>query len=374
MSRIFLSAPDITGRERELITEVFDSNYIAPIGEMLNRFEADMCKYTGFSHAVALSSGTAALHLALRIAGVGKGDEVWTTSMTFIGGASPIVFLGATPVFFDLSSKHWTIDPDLLESELKKADKKGKLPKVILPTDLYGQSCELDHLIKICDQYGVLLIVDSAEAVGAFYHGKHAGSGGHSAIFSFNGNKMMTTSGGGMLVSNDKAVIDQASYLSTQARQPVIHYEHVDIGYNYRLSNVCAAIGVGQLEQIESKVEKRRAHFDRYVKAFADNPGVEFMPEPEGYRSTRWLTCLTLSDDMKASRHDVQAACNTAEIEVRPLWKPMHMQPVFKDAKMIGGSVSEDLFSRGLCLPSGSGMPLSDQQRVIDVIKSVIDE
>ena len=373
MSRIFLSAPDITGRERELVTEVFDSNYIAPAGAMLTKFEEDMCKYTGFAHAVALASGTAALHLALRIVGVSEGDEVWTTSMTFIGGASPITFLGATPIFFDLSAEHWTIDPDLLEAELIRAAKEGKLPKAILPTDLYGQSCDLDRITKLCDEYGIVLVVDSAEAVGAFYKGRHAGSGSHCAILSFNGNKMMTTSGGGMLISNDKSIVDQARYLSTQARQPVIHYEHIDIGYNYRLSNVCAAIGVGQLEQIEDKVVKRRAHFDRYVEAFSDIPGIEFMPEPEGYRSTRWLTCMTLSKEMKATRHDVQAACDAAEIEVRPLWKPMHMQPVFKDTKMIGGSVCEDLFERGMCLPSGSGMSVNEQSRVIDVIKSVID-
>ena len=373
MSRIFLSAPDITGRERELVTEVFDSNYIAPAGAMLTKFEEDMCQYTGFSHAVALSSGTAALHLALRIVGVSEGDEVWTTSMTFIGGASPITFLGATPVFFDLSADHWTIDCDLLEAELKRADKAGKLPKVILPTDLYGQSCDLGRITSLCDQYGVTLVVDSAEAVGAFYNGRHAGSGSHCAILSFNGNKMMTTSGGGMLISNDKSIVDQARYLSTQARQAVIHYEHIDIGYNYRLSNVCAAIGVGQLEQIESKVDKRRAHFDRYVEAFSKYNGIDFMPEPKGYRSTRWLTCLTLSKDMKATRHDIQAACDAAEIEVRPLWKPMHMQPVFKGVKMIGGAVCEDLFDRGLCLPSGSGMPVSDQKRVIEVIMSALE-
>ena len=209
--------------------------------------------------------------------------------------------------------------------------------------------------------------------MGAFYKGRHAGVGAHCAALSFNGNKMMTTSGGGMLVSNDKAIIDKARYLSTQARQPVAHYEHVEIGYNYRLSNVCAAIGVGQLEQIESKVEKRRAHFDRYVDAFSKYDGMDFMPEPEGYRSTRWLTCMTLSKDMKVTRDDVQAACDAANIEVRALWNPMHKQPVFKGNKMIGGAVCEDLFERGLCLPSGSGMPVSDQKRVIDVIKSVID-
>ena len=214
MSRIFLSPPDITGRERELVMEVFDSNYIAPAGAMLTKFEEDMCRYTGFSHAVALASGTAALHLALRIVGVSEGDEVWTTSMTFIGGASPITFLGATPVFFDLSADHWTIDPDLLEAELKRADKAGKLPKAILPTDLYGQSCDLGRITDLCDQYGVTLVVDSAEAVGAFYQGLHAGSGSHCAILSFNGNKMMTTSGGGMLISNDKSIVDRARYLS----------------------------------------------------------------------------------------------------------------------------------------------------------------
>lgn len=373
MSRIFLSAPDITGRERELVTEVFDNNYIAPAGAMLTKFEEDMCRYTGFAHGVALSSGTAALHLALRIIGVSAGDEVWTTSMTFIGGASPITFLGATPVFFDLSTDHWTIDPNLLEIELKRTAKEGKLPKAILPTDLYGQSCDLDRITALCDDYGVKLVIDSAEAVGAFYNGRHAGSGSHCAILSFNGNKMMTTSGGGMLISNDKEIVDKARYLSTQARQPVTHYEHTEIGYNYRLSNVCAAIGVGQLEQIESKVKKRRDHFKRYVEAFADTSGIEFMPEPKGYRSTRWLTCLTFSKEMNITRHDVQAACDAAEIEVRPLWKPMHMQPIFKGTRMIGGSVCEDLFERGMCLPSGSGMPVKDQERIIDVIKSVIE-
>jgi len=372
VKRIFLSAPDITGRERELVSEVFDSNYIAPAGAMLAKFEEDICRYTGFSHAVALASGTAALHLALRAVGVGEGDEVWTTSMTFIGGVSPITYLGATPVFFDISSAHWTIDPDLLATELKRAEKNNRLPKVILPTDLYGQSCDLDRLTTLCDQYGVTLVMDCAESIGAFYKGRHAGNGAHCAILSFNGNKMITTSGGGMLMSDDKTIVDRARYLSTQARQPVLHYEHIEIGYNYRLSNVCAAIGVGQLEQIEEKIEKRRAHFNRYVEAFSDNAGIEFMPEPEEYRSTRWLTCMTLSKDMKTNQHDIKAACDKAEIEVRPLWKPMHMQPVFKGHKMIGGTVCEDLFERGLCLPSGSGMSAQDQSRVINVIRSAI--
>lgn len=373
MSKIFLSPPDITGRERELVTQVFDSNYIAPTGAMLAQFEHDICDYTGFKHAVALSSGTAALHLALQIVGVEKGDDVWTTSMTFIGGASPITYLGANPIFFDISPNHWTIDTELLADELSRAAKIGKLPKVILPTDLYGQSCDIDTIVKLCDKYGITLVVDSAEALGALYKGRHAGTGSHCAILSFNGNKMITTSGGGMLVSNDISNIEKARYLSTQARQPVPHYEHIDIGYNYRLSNVCAAIGVGQLEQIESKVQKRRDIFDRYVTALSRYKGIEFMPEPEGYRSTRWLTCLTISKEMKATPRDIHAACDSQQIEVRPLWKPMHMQPVFQGSKIVGGAVCENLFETGLCLPSGSGMSMKDQDRVIDVIKGVIE-
>jgi len=372
MKRIFLSAPDISGRERELVTEAFDSNYVAPAGEMLTRFEADICAYTGVAHAVALSSGTAALHLALKILGIGPGDQVWTTSMTFIGGASPIIYCGAEPVFFDLSPASWTIDCDLLEDALKKAAASGTLPAAIVPTDLYGQSCDMDRLQSLCDEFDVQMVIDSAEALGAFYKGRHAGNGGRAAILSFNGNKMITTSGGGMLISDDKGLIDQARYLSTQARQPTVHYEHTEIGYNYRLSNISAAIGIGQLEQIEDKVAARRAHFERYKNAFADIEGIHFMPEPNGYRSTRWLTCLTLDHGMSATRHDVQAACDAAEIEVRPLWKPMHLQPVFADAPRVGGAVCEDLFDRGLCLPSGSGMPASDQGRVIDAIRQVL--
>jgi len=372
VANIFLSPPDLTGRERELVLAAIDSNYVAPVGQMLDKFEKDICQYTGFSHSVGLSSGTAALHLALRLAGVGSGDEVWTTSMTFIGGVSPITFLGAKPVFFDISSEHWTLDPNLLEEQLIIANKNSRLPKVILPTDLYGQSCDLDAISTLCDKYGVKLITDSAEALGAFYKGQHAGTGSFCAILSFNGNKIITTSGGGMLLSNDSNVIKQAKYLSTQARLDKPYYEHSEIGYNYRLSNISAAIGVGQLEQIESKVDKRRTIFDRYVKHLGSYEGINFMPEPNGYRSTRWLTCLTLDESLGVSWSDVKKTCDLQGIEVRPLWKPMHMQPVFKDQKMIGGEVCEGLFKRGLCLPSGSGMNRQDQIRVIEVIRSTL--
>lgn len=373
MDRIFLSAPDISGRERELVNSVFDSNYIAPAGEMLNQFEADMCAYTGAKYAVALSSGTAALHLALQIAGIGEGDEVWTSSMTFIGGASPIIYRRATPVFFDLAEDSWTIDCDLLEEELHKAASAGKLPKAIVPTDLYGQSCDIDRLVQLGNEFDVQIIIDSAEALGAKYNGRHAGTGGHSAILSFNGNKMITTSGGGMLISDNQDVVDQARYLSTQAREPVVHYEHVNIGYNYRLSNVCAAIGVGQLEQIESKVARRRAIFDRYVEAFADLALISFMPEPQGRRSTRWLTCISVDEDSDSSSAEIQAACDDANIEVRPLWKPMHMQPVFAGTRFVGRGFCEDLFVKGLCLPSGSGMTDEQQHRVIDTVRQSIE-
>ncbi len=372
MSRIFLSAPDISGRERELVSEAFDSNYVAPAGPMLSRFEADMCVYTGIKHAVALTSGTAALHLALRLAGVGKGDEVWTSSMTFVGGVSPITYLAARPVFFDLAPHSWAIDCDLLEEELIKAAKSGKLPKVILPTDLYGQSCDLDRLLELGEAFGVQIIADSAEALGAFYKDRHAGVGTRATILSFNGNKIISTSGGGMLLSDDEKFIARARYLSTQARQPVIHYEHTEIGYNFRMSNICAAIGIGQLEQIEEKVAKRRAIFDRYREAFSQFDTIDYMPEPKYSRSTRWLTCVTVESESGAKAQDIISACEAEEIETRPLWKPMHLQPVFKDERFIGPGYCEKLFKVGLCLPSGSGMTNEEQDRVIDVVSSVL--
>lgn len=368
-SRVFLSAPDISGREKLLVEEVFASNYVAPIGEMLNRFEHDMCAYTGIAHAVALTSGTAALHLALGIAGVGHGDEVWTTSMTFIGGVSPIAFVGAKPVFFDLSPDSWTIDLDLLASSLEKAAKSGKLPKAIVTTDLYGQSCDLDPILALARSYDVAVFSDSAEALGAKYKGRHAGKGARATIFSFNGNKIITTSGGGMLLSDDKDIIDKARFLSTQAREPALHYEHNEIGYNYRLSNVSAAIGVGQLEMIEQKVTRRRAIFERYKSAFNGIAGIDWMPEPPWSRCTRWLTTMTVDPALAGTdRHALLEACAKSDIEARPLWKPMHMQPVFADSTFVGPGYCERLFETGLCLPSGSGMTDSEQDRVISAL------
>jgi pyridoxal phosphate-dependent aminotransferase EpsN len=368
-SRIFLSAPDISGREKQLVDEVFASNYVAPIGEMLNRFESDMCRYTGIEHAVALTSGTAALHLALQISGIGPGDEVWTTSMTFIGGVSPIKFVGATPVFFDLAADSWTIDVELLAASLVTAAKAGRLPKAIVTTDLYGQSCDLDTILALAADYGIAVFSDSAEALGAHYKGRHAGKGAAATILSFNGNKIITTSGGGMLLSDDKAFIDKARFLSTQAREPAIHYEHNEIGYNYRLSNVSAAIGVGQLEMIEQKVSRRREIYDRYVTAFSGISAINWMPEPTWSRCTRWLTTLTVDPALTdTDRHAILSALAAADIEARPLWKPMHLQPVFSGCKFVGSGFCGRLFETGLCLPSGSGMSNVDQDRVISTV------
>lgn len=373
MSRIFLSAPDICGRERQLVDQAFDSNYVAPAGAMLKDFEEQMSAYTGIEHAVALSSGTAAMHLAVHLAEIGEGDEVWTTSMTFIGGVSPITYARATPVFVDIAAESWTIDCDILEEELGVARRANRLPKAIISTDLYGQSSNLDRLTSICRQYGVLLISDSAEALGAFFKDRHAGKGATATVLSFNGNKIITTSGGGMLLSDDRSLIDRARYLSTQARQPALHYQHTEVGFNYRLSNICAAIGIGQLEMIEKKVARRRQLFERYKEALGHNPGIAFMPEPEWSRATRWLTCMTV-DPMAAgvSNHDFVVACDAADIEVRPLWKPMHLQPVFAGSRFLGSGLCERLFATGLCLPSGSGMSNDEHKQVLEALARVV--
>lgn len=371
MTRIHLSAPHIAGRERRLVDEVFESNYVAPAGKMLDRFEADLSQYTGVAHCVALSSGTAALHLALLNLGLRPGDEIWTSSMTFMGGVSPITFVDARPVFFDLDPGRWTLDPGLLADELRKAAAQNRLPKAIVPTDLYGQACDLAAINAVAAGYGVPVICDSAEALGAFDHGQHAGRGAKAMVLSFNGNKIITSSGGGALLSDDREFIARARYLSTQARQPVPHYEHTEIGYNYRLSNVSAAIGVGQLEQIEEKVARRRQIFSRYEAELGGLAGLAFMPEPEGLRSTRWLTCLTINPaEAGIAANEIGKQLETADIESRPLWKPMHMQPVFAGARMVGGQVCEALFANGLCLPSGSGMTDEEQTRVISAVKS----
>lgn len=373
--RIYLSRPHMSGREEQRVAEAFASNFVAPLGPQLDAFEASVREYLGADvHCVGLSSGSAALHLALRIAGVGPGDEVWISSMTFAGGIFPVNYLGATPRFFDLDPAIWTVDTGLLAEELAKAAAENRLPKAIVPTDLYGQSVDLDVLEGLAAQYGVRLIVDSAESIGASYtKGRRAGTGGDAAILSFNGNKIITTSGGGILVTRHKDWADEARFLATQARDRAPHYEHSTFGYNYRLSNICAAIGLGQMEVLDARVARRREIFARY-KAVLSRPGITFMPEPEGLHSTRWLTALTIDPEQTGvTREDIRLMLLEHRIEARPLWKPMHMQPLYAGAPYHGSGIDEGLFSNGLCLPSGSDMTEEQQEEVIGRVTALLD-
>ncbi len=373
--RIYLSRPHMSGHEEQRVAEAFASNFVAPLGPQLDAFEASVRDYLDADvHCVGLSSGSAALHLALRIAGVGPGDEVWISSMTFAGGIFPVNYLGATPRFFDLDPASWTLDTNRLAEELAKAAAENRLPKAIVPTDLYGQSVDLDPLESLAAQYGVRLIVDSAESLGAVYkNGRKAGTGGDAAILSFNGNKIITTSGGGMLITRHKGWAEQAQFLATQARDPAPHYEHSTYGYNYRLSNICAAIGLGQMEVLDARVARRREIFARYKAALA-RPGTSFMPEPEGQFCTRWLTALTIDPDQTGvTREDIRLMLLDHQIESRPLWKPMHMQPLYAGAPYHGAGVDERLFANGLCLPSGSDMTDEQQDEVIERITALLD-
>lgn len=374
--RIYLSRPHMSGYEEKRVAEAFASNFVAPLGPQLDAFEEVVRDYLGGDlHCVGLSSGSAALHLALRSAGVGPGEEVWISSMTFAGGIFPVNYLGATPRFFDLDPESWTIDTKILAEELAKASTESRLPKAVVPTDLYGQSADLDALEALAAQYGVRLIVDSAESLGASYkNDRKAGTGGDAAILSFNGNKIITTSGGGMLVTRHKAWADEARFLATQARDPAPHYEHSTFGYNYRLSNICAAIGLGQMQVLDDRVARRREIFDRY-KAALSRPGIAFMPEPEGQHSTRWLTVLTIDpDETGVTREDIRLMLLEHQIESRPVWKPMHLQPLYAGAPYHGAGFDEALFANGLCLPSGSDMSDDQQDEVIGHILALLDE
>lgn len=372
--RIWLSRPHMSGHEEARVAEAFASNFVAPLGPQLNMFEAQVAEYLGGGlHCVALASGSAALHLALRIAEVGPGDEVWISSMTFAGGIFPVNYLGACPRFFDLAANSWSIDTNLLSEELAKASLENRLPKAIVPTDLYGQSVDLETLEGLANEYGVRLIVDSAESLGASYkNGRKAGTGGDAAILSFNGNKIITTSGGGMFVTRHKAWADEARFLATQARDPAAHYEHSTFGYNYRLSNICAAIGLGQMEVLDARVARRRDIFARYHAALT-RQGIAFMPEPSGYHSTRWLTALTIDpEETGVTRDEVRLMLLEHQIESRPLWKPMHMQPLYEGAPYHGSGVDEHLFANGLCLPSGSDMTNDQQDEVIERVLALL--
>ncbi len=395
--RIFLSPPHMSGLEQEYVRRAFRSNYIAPLGPMVDAFEREFTERTGIPYAVALSSGTAAIHLALKNLGIGPGDTVIASTLTFIGSVTPVLFQGATPILVDADPKTWTMDADLLEATLRGCAHSGRLPKAVLPTDLYGQCSDYASLSKICETYGVPLVVDAAEAMGATYNGRHAGNGATAAVFSFNGNKIITTSGGGMLASNNKALVEQARFLSQQARDAFPHYEHSQLGYNYRMSNIVAAIGQGQLRALDDRVRKKREIFAAYQKALKEIPGISFMPEAPYGRCNRWLTVILLDkEEFGADRETIRLALEKQNIESRPVWKPMHMQPLFDVAPFplengppstvhgprfaangphtykaycVGGEISEALFEKGLCLPSGTAMPDEDLERVVAVIR-----
>jgi len=458
MKRIFLSPPHLGTQELNFVKAAFESNYIAPMGPQVDAFEKEFSEYTGIEHCLALTSGTAAMHLALRQiirkaeGGRRKAEKqrpfVIASTLTFIGSITPVVFEGAKLVFVDCDRSSWNMDPDLLAQELADCAKRGKLPRAVVPTDLYGQCCNLPRILEICDGYGVPVVCDAAESCGAQYvktgereggraegrtvnspYGSrlathdlhHAGVGARASVFSFNGNKIITTSGGGMLASDDRELIDHARFLSQQARDPFPHYEHTEIGYNYRMSNVLAAIGRGQLQVLDERVKRRREIFDYYQKTLGNVPGVEFMPEPKWSRSNRWLTVMLITpEEFGADREAVRLALEAENIESRPVWKPMHMQPVFQSApqrnglripqgrdyadytdfkgqvsrkggkagaresgrrkaqakfktqhypaRVVGGEVAEDFFTRGLCLPSGTAMSNGDLDRIVETI------
>ena len=372
--RIYLSSPHMSGRERELLLQAFDSNWIAPLGPHVDAFEREICELTGAKHACALSSGTAGLHLALILLGVSHGDEVFTSTLTFASTANAITYCGGVPVFIDSNRETWNMDPVLLEEELDTCARKGKLPKAVLPVDLYGQCADYDRISAICTKYNVPVIEDAAEALGATCSGKSAGRFGTMGVFSFNGNKIITTSGGGMLVSDEKALIDKARYLATQAREPAPHYEHITIGYNYRLSNLLAAVGRGQLEVLENHILRRIEINSMYRRAFNNFDGVDFMPIAPYGRSTCWLTCITINPDKTGvDRETVRKHLDLKNIEARPVWKPMHLQPVFKNNRCRISGVSDALFQNGLCLPSGSNLSNDDVNRVISEVIDCIN-
>lgn len=369
--RIYLSPPHMGPDERELLLQAFDSNWISTVGPHVDAFEREMADLCGVEHAAGLASGTAALHLALILLGVGRGDEVLCSDLTFAATANAITYVGATPVFVDSDRATWNMDPGLLEEELAACARRGKLPKAVIVVDLYGQCADYDRIVPVCRRHDVPIIEDAAEALGATYRGQAAGTFGVMSVLSFNGNKIITTSGGGMLLSNERRYIDLARKLATQAREPVAHYEHTMVGYNYRLSNLLAAVGRGQLRNLEDRVARRRATFEAYREALSAERGIDFMPEIEGGRSTRWLTCMTVDPEgFGATREDIRLHLESLNIEARAVWKPMHMQPVYRDQRVVGGAVGEHLFEYGLCLPSGSSLTDEDRARVIRAIRS----
>ncbi len=373
--KIWLSSPHMGGDEIKFVQEAFDTNWVAPVGPHIQAFEAELATYTGVNHVSALSSGTAAIHLALIILGVKSKDEIICSSFTFAGTCNPIVYQGAKPIFIDSELTTWNMDPELLEEAIQDRIKKtGKKPKAIIPVHLYGMPAQMDRIMTIARSYEIPVIEDAAEGLGAILHGQKLGSFGDFSILSFNGNKIITTSGGGALLSNNEAWIQKSHFLSTQARDPAPHYEHSEIGYNYRLSNICAGIGRGQLHVLDERVRQRRANYDFYKAELGQIPGIDFNEEPSGYFTNRWLTTILVNPERTrgVTREDLRLVLEKENIESRPLWKPMHLQPVFKNCPAYTTGVSEELFNHGLCLPSGSNLTTTELERVTSLIQGLV--
>ncbi|HRP31148.1 MAG TPA: aminotransferase class I/II-fold pyridoxal phosphate-dependent enzyme [Agriterribacter sp.] len=374
-SKIWLSSPHMGGNERKYVEDAFAANWVAPLGPNVNGLEEDIARYllpeqANQFHVAALSSGTAAIHLGLILLGVKAGDEVICQSLTFSASANPIAYQGATPIFIDSELDTWNMSPEFLEKAIKDRIVKGKKPKAIIPVHLYGMPAKMNEITSLADQYEIPVLEDAAEALGSHINGKMCGTFGIISALSFNGNKIITTSGGGAFVTPRKEWAEKARFLSTQARDPAPHYQHSHIGYNYRMSNICAGIGRGQMEVLQQRVVQRRENFDRYKKELAALEAIHFLDAPEGYYSNRWLTTVLVKDPV-ITREIVRLALENAGIESRPLWKPMHCQPVFKDAPFYGDGTAKQLFEDGICLPSGSNLTEEERDRVVSCIKTV---
>ncbi len=352
-----------------MLLEALDSGWIAPLGPHVDAFEAELAQRVGVPYAVALSSGTAALHLALLLVGVERGDDVLVPSFTFVATANAATYAGARPVLVDSDEDTWQMAPDLVAQELADRARRGTLPKAVVTVDLYGQTADYGRLVPMCEEYGVALVEDAAEALGATHRGAAAGSFGAAGVFSFNGNKIITTSGGGMLVSGDERLVGRARHLATQAREPEAHYEHVDMGFNYRMSNLLAALGVAQLHGLDRRMGRRHAVNAAYRRSLGGLPGIRFMPRAAYGEPNDWLTCILVDPaEFGSTREEIRVALEAHDIESRPTWKPLHLQPLFAGAPVLGGSVSARIFEHGLCLPSGSSLSDEDQQRVVELI------
>lgn len=375
--RIYLASPHMGGLEEVFVKEAFDTNWIAPLGANVDGFEKELSEYVGSKTGAALASGTAAIHMALKAVGVKKGDKVFCSSLTFAASCNPIIYEGGIPVFIDSEPESHNMSPVALEKAFKAYEEKREMPKAVIVVNLYGQSADMDKIIEICKKYNVPIIEDAAESLGATYKGKHSGTFGEYGVYSFNGNKIITTSGGGMLVSNNEEGIAKVRFWSTQARDKVRHYEHTELGYNYRMSNIVAGIGRGQLRVLEDRIAKKKEIFETYKEAFKEIEDIEMMPVCEYGEPNYWLTTITLNENSKVKPLDIILALEKENIESRPIWKPMHIQPYYKEYEFYShndeeeSSVSEDIFNRGVCLPSDTKMTKEEQERVIKIIKAL---